>query len=762
MRHLTILIPLFATQTVIAQTTVPQIIPQPRHLELGSGSLALGSTFSVTTTPNGDGELARLGEFAAGLLTSTPRDPSNSVPLRLTLIQTLAAAPEAYTLTVSPASIDISAATHAGIFYGLQTLVQLIPRAKGVSLPALTIEDAPRFQYRGMMLDVGRHFFPVEFVKRYIDLLAMYKMNTFHWHLTEDQGWRIEIKRYPRLTEVGAYRAETIVERNFDPYIGDGVPHGGFYTQDEVRDIVAYAEDRFVTVIPEIEMPGHSLAALAAYPEFACTEGPFEVGTIWGVQEDIYCPKEETFAFLENVLDEVMDLFPSRYIHVGGDEAPKTRWEESPIAQEVIRREGLADEHELQSYFIRRIERYLNAHGRRLIGWDEILEGGLAPQATVMSWRGMDGGIAAAQQGHDVIMAPNASVYFDHYQSEDRTFEPLAIGGFTPLHEVYEYEPIPEELTEQEAQYVLGVQGQLWTEYIKTSEHAEYMLLPRMVALSEVAWSPVEQRDWSSFLTRLPGHFTRLDELGYTYRVPDVEMRIEGEGRRTQSEELTLDDHMSVSISAPIEGEIRYSTDPALPFRAWPTYTSPLDLQVDTGAVTVTARLVLAGGKRGATRSATFRQATPRPAEALDDDAVVPGLAYEYFEAELRSVNQISGVTASSGGTAMGVGLQGVERDEQFGLAFTGFFRAEADGIYRFSLTSDDGSRFWLANTFMLDNDGLHGSVTRSGTVALARGLHPVHIRYFQAGGGQEFRFTYSVNGGDAQPVDGVVFRRRD
>ncbi len=736
---------LILPQAVFAQT--PQLIPAPQHLELAQGTFTLGPTVIVTASPLGDAELTRLAEVAANLIgatTSNVADRQTSGPaVNLRLIQTVAAAPEAYTLSVTPDAIDLSASTHAGIFYGIQTLAQLIPTDGRNAIPALIIQDAPRFAYRGMHLDVGRHFFSVEFVKRYIDLIAMYKMNTFHWHLTEDQGWRIEIARYPRLTEIGSCRAETIVEQNFDPYVGDGVPHCGFYTQDEVRDIVSYATERYITVIPEIEMPGHSLAALAAYPEYACTEGPFEVGTVWGVHDDIYCPKEATFEFLENVLDEVISLFPSTYIHIGGDEAPKTAWEESAIAQEVIRREGLADEHE----------------GRRLIGWDEILEGGLAPQATVMSWRGTEGGIAAAQMGHDVIMAPNSHVYFDHYQSADRTYEPLAIGGYTPLSQVYEYEPIPDELSEAEARHILGAQANLWTEYIETEDYAEYMVLPRMLALAEVLWSPRQSRDWISFLARLPGHFARFDAAGYNYRVPDVVIATTAGG--VEGDGLTLEDRVVVGIDAPIDGEIRYSTDPSLPFRAWAVYTEPVELRVDTGAVSVYARVVLHSGKRSATRSATYSKATLRPPEAIDEGAVVPGLQYEYFEAELTSVNQISDVAAGSSGVATDLAFQGVEREEQFGLAFTGYFRAEEDAIYRFTLTSDDGSRFWLANVFMLDNDGLHGTVSRSGSVALARGLHPIHVRYFQAGGGSAFRMTFSVNGGEERAVEGAVFRNR-
>ena len=415
---------------------------------------------------------------------------------------------ESYDLEVQRNGVRLEAGGASGVFYGLESLSQLIPALRGVeesplTIPGVEMEDGPRFPYRGMHLDVGRHFFPVPFIKRYLDFLAAYKMNVFHWHLTEDQGWRIEILGYPNLTEVGSCRAETILEKNFDPYIGDGIPHCGFYTQDEIREVVEYARERFITVIPEIEMPGHSVAALAAYPELACTDGPFQVSTRWGVTRDIYCPKEETFAFLENVLSEVMALFPSPYIHIGGDEAPKFAWENSPLAQEVIQREGLADEHELQSWFIRRIEGFLSANGRNLVGWDEILEGGLAPNATVMSWRGMAGGTAAAQQGHDVIMTPNSHVYLDHYQG-DTIQEPLAIGGFSPLERVYAFEPVPPELTNAEAVHVLGGQGNVWTEYMATTEYVEYMLLPRLLALSEVVWSPQEARDWESFLARRP------------------------------------------------------------------------------------------------------------------------------------------------------------------------------------------------------------------------------------------------------------------
>ena len=434
---------------------------------------------------------------------------------------------EAYSLIVTTSGVTIEAATSAGIFYGIQSLRQmlpvqieqtdpsLIPQDTKWSIPTAEIYDHPRFEYRGLHLDVARHFFPVEFVKRYIDLMSAYKYNRFHWHLTEDQGWRIEIKQYPKLQEIAAWRDSTLIG-HYGTNKYDNVPHGGYYTQDEIKEVVAYAAERHITIIPEIEMPGHSSAALAAYPELGCYEKEYHVASTWGVFEDIYCPKEETFEFLENVLDEVMELFPSTYIHIGGDEAPKKQWDESPIAQQVIQREGLADSHELQSYFITRMEKYLNTHGRQIIGWDEILEGGLAPQATVMSWRGEKGGIEAAKMHHDVIMTPWDTNYLDHYQAEEET-EPLAIGGFTTVEDLYNYEPVPAELSPEEAKYILGAQGNVWTEYMHSGEKVEYMVYPRAIALSEVLWTPAEQKNWDQFFQRLQIIFHRLDIQGVNY-----------------------------------------------------------------------------------------------------------------------------------------------------------------------------------------------------------------------------------------------------
>lgn len=433
-----------------------------------------------------------------------------------------------YNLTINNKGIYINGGEE-GLFRGITTLLQLFPTEKKMtfSLPCCTIIDFPRFQYRGMHLDCSRHFWPVDLIKKYIDYLALHKLNTFHWHLTDDQGWRIEIKKYPKLTSVGGWRNGTIFGRY--PGTGnDGIKYGGYYTQEQIKEIVKYATDRYITVIPEIEMPGHSSAAIAAYPELSCFPGEptinfypkqcewsgdktgKQVQQTWGVFDDVFCAgQENTFNFLQDVIDEVLELFPSKYIHVGGDECPKENWKRCPNCQQRIKANKLKDEHELQSYFIQRMEKYLKNKGRTLIGWDEILEGGLAPNAVVMSWRGENGGIEAAKQNHDVIMTPGNPVYFDHSQSENE--DSITIGGYNPIEKVYAYDPVPKELTGEQARHILGAQANLWTEYIGNTKKVEYMILPRMAALSEVLWSQKEKKDWKNFETRLAEQFKRYD-----------------------------------------------------------------------------------------------------------------------------------------------------------------------------------------------------------------------------------------------------------
>tara|TARA_R110002020_G_scaffold475970_1_gene715102 strand:+ start:13666 stop:15351 length:1686 start_codon:yes stop_codon:yes gene_type:complete len=511
------------------------IIPKPVELVPDMGQFHLTKETTLTADPQLSQEATYLKELLKDVTGKDIKivDEANFSDRLITLqLDDTIENKEGYKLLVNPESVTIVAKDGSGIFYGLQSLRQLINDDKE-TIPAVAITDYPRYGYRGMHLDVSRHFFPVDFVKKYIDLIALHKMNTFHWHLTEDQGWRIEIKQYPKLTEVGGFRNGTIVGHNPGTE-NDQQEYGGFYTQDEIKDVVKYAQSRHVTIIPEIELPGHSSAAIAAYPYLSCFPDektvvdndmmskkgrelqqngtPKIVQETWGVFDDVYCAgKEETFTFLENVLTEVMELFPSHYIHIGGDESPKANWERCPNCQKRIADNNLQDEHELQSYFIQRIEKFANTKGKSIIGWDEILEGGLAPNATVMSWRGIEGGIAAAKQRHDVIMTPGDFCYFDKYQANPDD-EPLAIGGFLPLEKVYGYEPTPEELTNEEAQHILGAQANVWTEYMDSEDYVEYMILPRMTALAEVVWSPKNSRDFSDFSRRL----TDFEKM-YTY-----------------------------------------------------------------------------------------------------------------------------------------------------------------------------------------------------------------------------------------------------
>ncbi|MBN8672836.1 MAG: family 20 glycosylhydrolase [Chitinophagales bacterium] len=577
------------------------IIPQPVKIETKTGKFVLDDKAAVQYNPQ-QKELKTAVDFlnlqlktVAGFV--LPVNVNRPTIIQLSIEKLDAIGNEGYKIEVAAQKIAIKANSKAGIMYGIQTLLQTFPvqiaNAK-LEIPCMNITDYPRFKYRGMHLDVGRHFYPLSFIKKYIDFMASYKFNYFHWHLTEDQGWRIEIKKYPELTTKASYRNGTIVG-GYPGTSNSNLRYGGFYTQDEVREIVAYAAQRNITVVPEIELPGHSSAAIAAYPWLSCfpdkptampsnasamskllqSQGEIKlVQETWGVFDDIFCAgKDSTFIFLQDVLDEVVQLFPSKYIHVGGDEAPKKHWEKCPRCQAKIKSEGLKDEHELQSYFIQRMEKYLNKKGRTLIGWDEILEGGLAPNAVVMSWRGEAGGIEAAKQNHEVIMTPGNPVYFDHYQGDPST-EPVGIGGFNTLKKVYDYEPIPKELNEQQAKYVLGAQANLWTEYVPTTQHAEYMVLPRMLALSEVVWSPKENKNWNSFNERLQPHFTAFEQKGWNYSKGNFKTAIKPESQNGQ---------LFVSLSTEAyKGKVVYTTDNSTPTTQSKFYTEPIAINAST------------------------------------------------------------------------------------------------------------------------------------------------------------------------------------
>lgn len=522
--------------------------------------------------------------------------------------------PEAYQLKVNGEGVTISAPTEAGVFYGIQTLRKSIPVAVGatVSLPAVEINDSPRFSYRGAHMDPSRHFFSVEETKSFIDMLALHNMNRLHWHLTEDQGWRLEIKKYPKLTEIGSQRKETVIGRNSGKY--DGKPYGGFFTQEQAKEIVAYAADRYITVIPEVDLPGHMQAALAAYPHLGCTGGPYEVWTQWGVSDQVLCAgNDSVLTFIDDVLTEVMEIFPSEYIHVGGDECPKTEWQKCPKCQARIKALGLksdakhSKEEYLQSFVINHAEKFLNDHGRQIIGWDEILEGGLAPNATVMSWRGEAGGIEAAKQKHDVIMTPNTYLYFDYYQTKDVENEPLGIGGYLPIERVYGYEPMPASLTPEEQKHIIGVQANHWSEYIPTFSHLQYMALPRWAALSEVQWTMPEKKNYENFLNRLPQLIKIYDAEGYNYAKHVFDVEAEYTANPATG---ALDVVMTTIDDAPIH----YTLDGTEPTAASPVCDSILSIKEDC---TLKAKAIRPTGEsRTLTEKVSFSKSTTKPITA--------------------------------------------------------------------------------------------------------------------------------------------------
>ncbi|HEY7396318.1 MAG TPA: beta-N-acetylhexosaminidase [Gemmatimonadaceae bacterium] len=521
----------------------PSIIPRPTSLTTGRGVFRLTAQTTIFATRADSLAVRRLARDLAPAtgwdlpvrFSGTPS--GNRFVFRRAAKRDTTLGDEGYKLDVRPGVVTITASAPAGAFYAVQSIRQLLPTAvfrdaavRGVdwTMPAVSIVDRPRFKWRGMHLDVSRHFMPKEFVKKYIDLLALHKLNTFHWHLTDDQGWRLEIKKYPRLTGVGAWRKQTLIghsSRDTTGYRYDNKPHGGFYTQDDAREIVEYAKERFVRVVPEIEMPGHSQAAIAAYPWLGNLGDTVQVWTQWGVTPYILNPSDTTIAFMKDVLTEVLGIFPSPYIHVGGDEAIKPQWQASPRAQARIKELGLKDENELQSWFIKQMDTFLTSKGRRLIGWDEILEGGLADNAVVMSWRGTAGGIAAARASHDVVMTPGQPTYFDHYQTRNTAAEPLAIGGFNPIDSVYAYEPVPKELEPQFAKHILGAQAQVWTEYMEGPKNVEYMAFPRAAALAEALWTPESRKSFADFSMRLTTHLARLQALDVNFRRPDAPPR---------------------------------------------------------------------------------------------------------------------------------------------------------------------------------------------------------------------------------------------
>jgi hexosaminidase len=622
---------------------------------------------------------------------------------------------EGYRLAVRSGSIRVSG-HGAGLYYGMQTLTQLLPHQQSsMELPNLDITDYPRFGYRGLLLDVGRHYFPVSYLKKLLDLAAQYKINRFHWHLTDNEAWRIQINKYPRLTDVRSRE---------------------YYTQQQVREIVAYAQARFVTVIPEIEMPGHSGAAVTAYPFLGCTHGDVNV----------LCPTQETFSFVRNVLREVAALFPGPYIHIGGDEVDKKGWRNSPEAQTIIQQKGLQDEDQLQSYFVKRVGKFLTSRGKRMIGWDEIMEGGLAADAVVMSWRGESGGIEAARQGHQVVMAPTDYCYFDYNQG-DPSREPANIGGFVPLAKVYGYDPIPKQLPDDRQQYVLGAQANVWTEYISTPDYLEYMLFPRLLAFSEAVWSPAAGGDYEGFRDRLPYQLDRLDRQQVRYRIPEPD--------GLKDFYTTTDDHAIVELHSVVPASfIHYTLDGSEPSETSPHYQGPLQIALPANQKVDLKLIVVAPGDRhSVVYGATFLRRPFLPAIGAPRR---PGLEYSLVDGNLTSARGVGPGIPALRGVTDSLDLQQFKRSSHYGISFDGFLNVPADGYYRFAVESDDGSVLEIDDEVVVDNDGIHASRIVTGHTPLRRGLHRFKLGYFQAEGGATLRVGWAASEGELQLLTGA------
>jgi hexosaminidase len=715
-----------------------RIVPQPNDLVAGEGSFTLNPK-TVFVVEDAAEVQSVIGFFNAKIKTATGFNlavqagevSANYISVKIMPEREMG--DEAYALTVSEAGVAIEAKTARGAFYGLQTMLQLLPAeiespvmVSDVpwEMPAVTINDAPQFPYRGMHLDVCRHFIPVENIKKHLDMMALFKLNKFHWHLTEDQAWRIEIKKYPLLTEMGATRVE-----------GEGFVHEGFYSQDEVRDIVAYAAERYIDVIPEIELPGHALAALVGYPQFSCAGGPFKVRIIWGVEEDVYCAgKEETFEFLEDVIDEVVELFPYEYFHIGGDECPKDQWKVCPDCQARIKAEGLKDEHELQSYFVQRIEKVLLAHDRKMIGWDEILEGGLAASATVMSWRGEAGGIEAAEMGHDVIMTPGGWCYLDHFQGS-RKVEPVAIDGFTTLEKSYSYHPIPEVLSPENAKHILGTQGNVWTEYLYTPEKVEYAVYPRIIALAEVGWTHPELKDFESFLDRLNKQFVRMDMHDINYHIPLPE------GVKNQE---AFVDSISLTFTTTRPIKMVYTLDGSEPDAQSAVYDEPLKF-TESGTLKIAS--LLETGRMSMVRTIEVnKEVLAEPAQVSD---VQPGLKMRIADRLYQSIGELDKVQdwqeLTVAGNATSINRHFSYKQPSAAI-LTGYLNIEDDGVYEFSTDID---HLYIGERLLINNEGEVRKYSREdASMALAKGKHPVKMI-----------FLNNISGGWPQIWSGAVVR---
>jgi hexosaminidase len=708
------------------------IVPRPVTAESSAGSFRFSRQTHIVAA---DPEARRIAAMFTAIVrmrggpklsigTRPPRE-GNFVSFTSSGSEQLPA--EGYQVIVGSDEIRI-VGREAGLYYGMQTLTQLLPAdvPPMMELTNAKIIDYPRFGYRGLLVDVGRHFFPASYLKKLIDLAAQYKINRLQWHLTDNEGWRIQIKQYPRLTG----------PRPGTP--GQDPADARYYTQQQVREIVSYAQARFITVIPEIEMPGHSGAALAAYPQLACPGG----------DPQVLCPTDEAFKFVQEVLGEVVALFPSPYVHIGGDEVDKRGWRNSPVAQTIMKQQGLKDEDQLQSYFVKRVGKFLPSRGKRMIGWDEIMEGGLAADAVVMSWRGELGGIEAAREGHQVVMAPTDYTYFDYNQG-DPSREPANIGGYVPLAKAYGYDPLPRELPQDKRAYVLGAQANVWTEYIATPDYLEYMLFPRLLAFAEAVWSPLARKDYPDFRRRLPEQLQRLGRQGVNYRIPEPD--------GLNDFYTTTDDHAHVELNSLVRGSrMFYTLDGSEPSEASLPYQAPFDLPLQPGQKTVLHLMVQEpGGRKSVVYEASF---LVRPlVNALDEAPREPGLSYVLVDAKLNSARNVLGQTPTLRGVTDSFDLKQFNRSSDYGVSYAGFLFVQADGYYQFAVESDDGSVLTIDDEVIVDNDGRHAAHTVKGYIPLRKGLHKFGLEYFQAGEAASLNVSWAPAGTELQPLPGTV-----
>ncbi len=714
-------------ENIAVSSNIISVIPQPQSIEAFEGLYTIDKNSSIQYKGALENVAHALSNELAAKNAVQEFNNQSDHQILLSVTENEKLKKEGYELTINKTGIRIEGDA-AGVFYGVQTLMQLLVEADGKTVvPYVHIIDNPRFEWRGMHLDVSRHFFDKEFVKKYIDILAKHKLNVFHWHLTDDQGWRIEIDKYPKLTEIGAWRMGNADDKwEFDIYgAEEGKPkYGGFYTKDDIKEVVAYAKERFVTVVPEIELPAHSWSVLHAYPNLSCTGKDWHMGKEWSFTDPFCAGNEETFTFLENVLTEVIDLFPSTYIHIGGDEAQKTRWEECSKCQGRMKVEGLKNEEELQSYFIERIEKFVTSKGRKIIGWDEILEGGLAPGAAVMSWRGEKGGIEAAKQKHEVVMVPAEFLYFNYPQSNPEV-EVVPYARIIDLETVYNYNPVPETLNKEEQKYIKGVEACLWSEYFYSEEQVINRLSPRVLALSEISWTETKNKDWNRFQEKLTKHLSYLDKKNIDYFI----------AAPTSSGMSTFAaNSIAIKLNSPFNGaKIHYTLDGSNPSENSTLYDS---LIVIKNNATLKAKTVLPSGRTSANFEKNYRKIKYQ--QATDLTSVTDGLVMQSFKGDINQLSEfntlkklnIAEITST-------ITLPTKIPKGGFGLKFTGYIKISEDGIYTFYTSSDDGSTLYINDKMVVDNDGKHGMQEKKGEVALKTGYHKLLISYFEGGGGK-------------------------